>query len=224
MNIAAPRRDIKRWRVDLGGQYIIAIQNSGDASADNPWAQESTEVAAKTVFAQSYPALYDHLSRSERALQARADQGKFWWELRACAYYPEFDRPKVVWPDIAREIRFSYDTEGSFLGNTTYFTPSDKTWLVAALNSELIEFLLCQITNSLRGGFLRAFSQHMTRLPIVTPDAALQRRLEVFAEAGIAGAPVDSEELNDLVYDLYDLTRDDRALIKEWFERRSLAP
>ena len=79
------------------------------------------------------------------------------------------------------------------------------------------------ITNSLRGGFLRAFSQYMTRLLIVTPDAELERRLEAIAETGIVGGPVDSGELNDLVYDLYGLTHDDRALVAGWFERRSLA-
>lgn len=38
----------------------------------------------------------------------------------------------------------------------------------------------------------------------------------------MSGEPVDTEELNGLVYDLYGLTRDDRTLVREWFERRSL--
>ncbi len=120
-------------------------------------------------------------------------------------------------------MRFAYDTAGSYLDMTTFTIPTEARWLVAPMNSEITEFLLCQLTSSLRGGFLRPKRQYMTRLPIVTPNGALQRRLEAIAEAGIAGAPVDSEELNDLVYDLYGLTRSDRTLIGEWFERRSLS-
>jgi len=29
--------------------------------------------------------------------QKRDDQGDYWWELRACAYYPEFEKEKVVY-------------------------------------------------------------------------------------------------------------------------------
>ena len=50
----------------------------------------------------------------------------------------------------------------------------------------------------------------------------MERQLEAMAEAGIAGEPVDGEALNELVYDLYGLSRADRALIRGWFEQRSL--
>ena len=94
--------------------------------------------------------------------------------------------------------------------------------MLTVLNSDLIEFLLCQLTSSLRGGFLRPKRQYMTRLPIVTPDSALQRRLEPIAQKGIAGAPVNDGELNEVVNDLYGLSRDEASLVREWFERRSL--
>ncbi len=199
-------KDIRRWRTDPAGLSIIFTSRGVDIG--------------------TYPAIEEHLSKFRPRLEGRATAHLHpWYEHQQPqeGIYPEFGRPKIVWPDIAREMRFAYDTGGSFLGNTTYFMPLDKTWLVAALNSELIEFLLCQVTNSLRGGFMRAFTQHIARLPIVTPDAGLKRRLEVVAEAGIAGEPVDTGELNDLVYDLYCLSRADRALVEEWFERRSLA-
>ena len=38
----------------------------------------------------------------------------------------------------------------------------------------------------------------------------------------VNGEPVDDDELNDMVYWLYGLSEKDVALIKDWFERRSL--
>ena len=40
--------------------------------------------------------------------------------------------------------------------------------------------------------------------------------------AGIAGERVDTEELNDIVHHLYNLSPADVALINDWFQRRSL--
>lgn len=62
----------------------------------------------------------------------------------------------------------------------------------------------------------------MIRLPIVTPDTSLQRRLDSIASVGIAGEPVNTDDLNDTVHHLYDLSPADIALIEEWFQRRSL--
>lgn len=215
-------KDIGRWKAKSAGLYIIAMQNSGDDDINHPWERATSNDRARAIFRDTYPAIHDHLSFFERSLKVRQDQGKRWWELRACAYYHEFARPKIVWPDIAREVRFAGDSTGSYLGNTGYIMPTEAKWLLALLNANLIEFLLCQITNSLRGGFLRLIHQYVTQLPIVTPGPGTHRRLESIALMGIAGEQVDEDELNGLVYDLYGLSRDERRLIVDWFERRSL--
>ncbi len=198
-------KDVQQWRATHAGLFIIFTSRGVDI--------------------RRYPAIEEHLEQFRPALERRATAHLHpWYEHQQPqeGIYTAFGQPKVVWPDIARDMRFAYDTAGSFLGNTTYFMPCQETWLVAALNSELIEFLLRQLTNSLRGGFMRAFTQHVARLPVATPGPDLQARLDDIASEGIAGEPVDAEELNGLVYDLYRLTRDERALVKDWFERRSL--
>ena len=103
-----------------------------------------------------------------------------------------------------------------------YFMPIESRWLLAVLNTDLIEFMICQITNSLRGGFLELNTQYTTRLPIIVPNLTTQRILESYAQAGIVGDPVDDGGLNEVVYDLYGLSRKEAALVGEWFERRSL--
>ena len=101
--------------------------------------------------------------------------------------------------------------------------PTDSLWMLALMNSEPIEFLLCQITSSLRGGFLQLNHQFTTRLPIVAPDITIQRRLEAVAQSGMNGDTVEDDELNEIVYWLYGLSDRDVALVKDWFDRRSLS-
>ena len=42
------------------------------------------------ILRKTYPGLHAHLKPLEDALRKRQDQGRFWWELRACAYWGEF--------------------------------------------------------------------------------------------------------------------------------------
>ena len=198
-------RDIGRWKAESAGLYIIFTSRGVDI--------------------EKYPAILEHLRWFRTGLENRATADVHpWYELQQPqeGIYHEFAVPKIIWPDIARGMRFAYDDSGCFLGNTCYVMPTSSMWLLTLMNSDLFDFLLCQLTNSLRGGFVRLFSQHTTQLPILTPNAATQRRLATVARAGVAGKTVDDEKLNEMVCDLYGLSQAEVRLVKEWFERRSL--
>ena len=135
--------------------------------------------------------------------------------------FAEFKRPKIIWPDIARDVCFAYNTDEIYLDMTCFTIPTDLQWLVAILNSRLTEFILCQLTSSLRGGFLRPKRQYMARLPILTPDYNVQRRLVSTAQAAAKGESTETDDLNDMVYNLYGLTRADITLLRDWFERQT---
>ena len=86
----------------------------------------------------THPAISSHLEQYEIAAKKRQDQGIYWWELRACDYYDEFDVPKIVYPDIAKESRVAFDNDGLYFSNTVYFIPLDDKYLLGILNSKLI--------------------------------------------------------------------------------------
>ena len=71
-------RDIKRYGYEWAGLYII-------------------QTGYDTDIPSLYPAVYKHLLQHEEKARKRDDQGKNWWNLRACIYYGEFEKEKVVW-------------------------------------------------------------------------------------------------------------------------------
>ena len=197
-------RDIKRWTSEWAGLYII-FTNRG-------------------VGIDRYPAVRDHLERYRPKLERRATAHVHpWYELQQPqeGIFAEFKRPKIIWPDIARDVCFAYNTDEIYLDMTCFTIPTDLQWLVAILNSRLTEFILCQLTSSLRGGFLRPKRQYMARLPILTPDYNVQRRLVSTAQAAAKGESTATDDLNDMVYNLYGLTRADITLLRDWFERQT---
>ena len=45
------------------------------------------------------------------AAEKRYDKGEYWWELRACDYYDEFEKPKIMYSDIVRKPHFTFDED-----------------------------------------------------------------------------------------------------------------
>jgi hypothetical protein len=214
-------RDVKRWRVEPAGLYLIAVQNSGDADSRNAWTNAKTESEARAIFKATYPAVYDHLKQYEQALRVRQDQGRWWWELRACAYYAEFEKPKIVFPDIAPFPQFAFDTMNAYLGNTAYIIPIENQALLAYLNSPVTHYFYGNLSTQIRGGYFRFIYQYVSQLPIPTPPAALRDRIAALARACLEAAkdhpdrlPALEAELNALVYQAYGLDEEDIAVIE----------
>ena len=90
-------RDVKRWQVNFAEQYLIKIESTENRK--HPWSEQSTG-EAEQIFANTYPAIHGHLEIFRDRLINRHDQGKYFWELRACAYWATFEQTKIIYPDI----------------------------------------------------------------------------------------------------------------------------
>ena len=76
-----------------------------------------------------------------KGLRYREDQGRWWWELRSCAYYGAFETPRVIYQAIQYYARYSLE-EGPLYGNNkTYLIPSEDRWLLSALNAPISWFV-----------------------------------------------------------------------------------
>jgi methylase of polypeptide subunit release factors len=94
-------RDAKRWCVEFGEQYLIKIESSENKS--HPWSGK-LEKEAEKIFSETYPAIHRWFQDSRAALLKRDDQGKYFWELRSCAYWQEFELPKLIVPAISGAV------------------------------------------------------------------------------------------------------------------------
>lgn len=213
-------RDVKRWWVDWAGLYVIAIPKGSDDGVNHPWTRMHSETEARAVFADKYPAIHHHLSQFEDKLRVRQDQGDYWWELRACAYYTEFEKPKIIYPDIGRRPEFALDRTSSFMGNTLYCIPNQAEFLLGILNSRVIEYFYLQISTQIQQGYLRFFTQYMEQIPIPVLSTAQRVAIESKVRELLAlhgqGPRVAELEtgLNQLVYQAYGLTAGEIHLIE----------
>jgi hypothetical protein len=126
--------DLDRWASQNSPVWMIVLKSSADESW--PWSEAGEN--AEQLFATEYPAIHAHMSLFSSALKKRQDQGRHWWELRPCAYYAEFDQPKIFFQLIQFHPSYSLDQNGTYGNNKTGFIPSADLYLLAVLNSPLM--------------------------------------------------------------------------------------
>ena len=223
-------RDLFRWGYKWAGWWLIKIEagwTNQNKGKDKP----------EEFFKKTYPAVYNHLisfankKSKGKGLLNRDDQGDYWWELRDCSYYSEFEKEKIVYPDISERLSFTYDDK-YFLNNTCYFINSGNKYLLSVLNSSVIDFFYRQISSQLGNEAIRAFTIFIEQLPIslITQHNELivkelenlvdqilsLTQFEDYLENPQKQAKVKDYErqIDQLVYKLYGLTDEEIKIVE----------
>jgi hypothetical protein len=168
-------QDIGRWSPEWAGLWMIVMKSSSDHAW--PWAGAATESEAEAIFAKTYPSIHRRFKGLEsyveddksKGLRHRQDQGRFWWELRPCAYYDQMDRPKIVYTEITWSNSFGIDDNGRYINNTAYFLPTTDLWLPSVLNSPLTWWYSWRKAQHGKDEALRFMDAYIRPFPLAAP-------------------------------------------------------
>jgi type I restriction-modification system DNA methylase subunit len=228
--------DIRKYHINLNERYLIFTRHG--------------------IRIEDYPAIEKHLSRFKERLVPRPKDWKGkewagrkpgaykWYEIQdTIDYFSEFEKPKIIWPDIAKESRFAFDQTGLYFGNTAYMIPINDLFLLAILNSRLIFSYFKRIATVLgdpdKGGRLRWIFQDIIKIPIrfidfsnakdksihdqivklVDSMLTLQKQLSAVKSTNhkeVIRRQIDATdaEIDRLVYELYGLTQEEVTIIE----------
>ncbi|MFM7137461.1 MAG: Eco57I restriction-modification methylase domain-containing protein, partial [Planctomycetota bacterium] len=158
-------QDIDRWQSTWGGLWMIVIASSDNQ--DWPWSNGGDQ--AEAIFAKTFPAIYQHLSQFKQPLMKRQDKGRFWWELRSCAYWQEFAKPKIMYQEIQFHPCYALDRTGSVANNKVFMLPTDNLYLLGVLNSPLTWWHNWRYLPHMKDEALSPAAFLMKDLPIAEP-------------------------------------------------------
>ena len=172
-------------------------------------------------FRKNYPAIANHLLAFKDKAEKRSDKGDFWWELRACDYYNEFEKPKIIYPNICKQPEFIFDESTVYTNQKCFIINSSDLYLLGVLNSKLIFYLFKMILPKLRGDFYEPSYVYFKDFPIVIAEAKEKNDIIDFV-LQIQGIKKNSgntttleSEIDQLVYQLYGLTEEEIAIIEK---------
>jgi hypothetical protein len=226
--------NIDKYKYKWAGLWIIVIPagwTNKHRGRKNP----------EEFFKESFSSLYNHfmnfsnVKSKGRGLFERYDQGDYWWELRRCAYYPEFEKEKIVWQEIVREPSFAYNNSGIYVEATAFLmTGKNLKYIIGLLNSKPVAFFFK--TFYAGGGlgkdgyrYKKAFLEQLPLLPITKEnqsiaDQIIQKVDQILTLTQSEDYDTNQEkrqyvkrfehEIDQLVYQLYNLTEEEIRIIE----------
>lgn len=175
-------KDLKRWHCQSRDLWLIAMPKfwtRGELGKSKDEVIEEDD--AWCWFSQNYPALATYLTPFEIKGKKRGDKGEFWWELRSCAYYQEFEKTKIIYGHFQNEPLFSFDNDKYYTNNKCYISSTGDRYLLGLLCSNVLFFYFTSITTMVRGGFYEATTQNIEKLPI--PEKPKNEKISAIAES-----------------------------------------
>lgn len=226
-------KDIRRYAPLQVRRYLIKIPKgwtrTHSGNSKNAWAW----------FESNFPALAGHLKPFEVKAQKRFDKGDYWWELRACDYYDEFEKPKIFWPEIASGARFAFDEFSMYANNKVFMIPIASHYLLGILNSSLLRLFIHSVCTDLQGDSYNFSAVFVTKAPIRPIDfnnssdkmlhdrmvRLVNQMLSLQKQSAAAKTTIEhtllqrriaatDRQIDKLVYELYDLTEEEIKLVE----------
>lgn len=193
-----------------------------------------------------YPAILNHLSHFREDLtpkKASSEEGgrkpgKYeWYEIQdTTEYYTLFEKPKIVYPEVSKENRFSLDYEGYYPLKTCFIIPTNDKYLLGILNSKLMLFYLHFISSVMRGGYYMFSSIYVEKFPIKKASEQQQKPIIKLVEKQLGLTKQLNEigdkktdqrqrieeeiertdaDIDELVYKIYGITEEEKKIIEK---------
>ena len=225
-------RNIRKW------YYLESQENLLFIPWHFPLHEDSTIVGAsiksEKVFADKYPDIYSHLLDYKKELNERnQDETGIryeWYALQRCAasYYNEFERPeKIIWGLTADKWAYTLDTEAHYLPSNGYILTSSKIpirYVLGLLNSDLLKYYFTFIGVMTAGGAFTLKAATISSLPFcITENTAeiesiVNTILKKKSSNHDADVSCEEEQLNKIVYKLYNINQEEQELIRQKLE------
>lgn len=169
-------QDIKRWSPEWANLWIILLKSSSDSDSVWPWSTAND--TAEEVFAQTFPSVYKYMKPMQEKLSKRSDKGRYWWEMRSCAYYSTFEDPKIVYQEINTFPAYAADFDGYFINNKVFFLPHFKLYTCGCLNSPIGWWIAHQLFPKMIGDAVTPRSDLIVDFPIAPPTDQIRAEVE----------------------------------------------
>lgn len=199
-------KDIETGTVDWKGLGVI-----------NPFTDNGT-----LVNLTDYPKLARYFEEHADAIRKRncAKGNPRAWYRTIDRIYPELtNRPKLLIPDIKGDAHIVYEGGHLYPHHNLYYITSDE-WdlraLQSILQSGIAKLFISIYSTQMRGGYLRFQAQYLRRIRVPLwkdVPSALRKALKNTSKSS------DIEICNQAVFDLYQLTDEERGVIQNKADR-----
>jgi hypothetical protein len=218
-------RDIKRYYYEWAGLWVIGTfpalhLDIDDYPAIKKYLLDHFDIKQLEQSGKKYP---------ELGFNARKKTGNKWFETQdQIAYYPEFEKEKVVYSEIVRSPQFYYDTDKFYIEATSFLMTGEHIkYICGLLNSKPVNYFFKKYYAG--GGlgkegyrYKKAFLEKLPIPPITPSNQHIVSQIESLVDKILAAKKTNhaadtttwEKEIDQLVYQLYDLTDEEIGIVE----------
>ena len=138
----------------------------------------------------SYPAVKSYLEKFRERLEPKPKGWKGnwigrksgtyrWYEIQdSIDYYKEFEKDKIIYPNICNQPSFCIDNEGYYTNQKCFIIPIKDNSLLGVMNSSVFNFLFEMNLPKLRGGYYEPSYIHIKKFPIPNMKKEIDKNLD----------------------------------------------
>ena len=163
-----------------------------------------------------------------KGLFNRDDQGANWWNLRTCTYYQEFEKEKVIYPNMTKFLPFVYDQSGFYTNQKNFIITGGNhlKYFTGYFNSKIAGKWIRENCPELQGGtreLSKIFFENIPIPPVTESNehlvAQIEERVNKILAAKRTNPDTDTtkleNEIDEIVYLLFYLTPEEIAIVEE---------
>jgi hypothetical protein len=195
---------------------------------------ENNEIIDEITLKNNYPNCYSFLLSHKEKLENRKDsrvtikeKGIPWYSIMRRVNLKDINCPKIVFYDVGMEPNFMLDENNNIFGGGTSHSlrvvneAFSLKYVLGLLNSSLMKWIIYDICPVKMGDARKYGLNYIKKLPIPFGSAEFQEKISGIVNKIIANKEkkIDSKnlenEIDQLVYKLYDLTEEEIKIIEE---------
>ena len=196
-------RNIKRYAYDDPSEYLILSKNGINIP-------------------EEYPDIFRYLDAFDEKFKKRGAQGQNWWNLRACKFFDEFKKVKIIWQELSDKASFCISEKELYLLNTAYFLiPPEKFSpysVLGYLNSRVVQFFIQKIAGTSGMGTTRWINAYVKKIPIPTALIRESEKLDHIVTQIIEAKAKNSQDLerevDQIIYKMLNLSDKEISIIE----------
>jgi type I restriction-modification system DNA methylase subunit len=238
-------KDIRKWNVDWKGFYVVYpyFVENGKAS-----------LIPLSEIKEKFPLAYRYFEHYESQLKSREyhrlENHDDWHQYIYRKNLEKFEQPKIITQVLASNNTFAIDLKGEYYfvgggnagGYGIVLNDSDQKvyyFVLALLNSNVLEFYLKNISTPFRGGYFSYGKRFIERLPIVLGNKLdiekisklskeqvnlnvelLNSRISETNRSIKIKAIIESNDhiLNEMIFQLYGMTNREKELVLQFLK------
>ena len=212
-------RDIKRYGYEWAGLWLIYIPWHFPYQFDES-IQGASEKAEK-AFQEQYPAVYSHMLQYKDKLSKRnkAETGirYEWYAMQrwGAKYWEDFDKPKIMYPNMTKYIPFYYDEKGFYQNDKSFMiTGNNVAYLTAFLNSSLFKFCFLDNFPELQGGTRELRKIFFDKIPVMQVTKEINDSfIPKINDIQKHYTTQKAKDIDAMLFELYKLTDEERKIV-----------